>query len=90
MNEATAALLGSIVTAVVGLLGIIVTQWVALRTARIRAKQESKDTAVKNVQPELPFEGVPGTGITGFALLRLDIEELKVLLMEVHKELKKF
>lgn len=97
MDEATAALYGSVVTAVLGFLGIWITQKVTLKVAQIRAKKEN--TALrKSMQPELPFELVPGTGMTGIAMLRLDLEQAKVSIMaeqrnllqavlEVHKDI---
>lgn len=86
MNAATAALYGSIVTAVLGFLGIWITQRVTLKVARIKATEE-KTTLQRSIQPELPFELVPGTGMTGMAMIRLDIEQSKVFIMAEQRNL---
>lgn len=86
MNEATAALYGSIATAVLGFLGIWITQRVTLKVARIKAKEE-EGSIQRSIQPELPFELVPGTGMTGLAMVRLDIEQLKVTVLAEQRNL---
>ena len=86
MNEATAALYGSIATAVLGFLGIWITQRVTLKVARIKAKEE-EGAIQRAIQPELPFELIPGTGMTGLAMVRLDIEQFKVLVIAEQKNL---
>lgn len=92
MNEGTAALLGSIATAVLGVLGIMITQWVTLRVARIKAGEE-EEVLRKVAQPELPFEphagaGV-GIGLTGITMIRMDVESLKLMLGKGQQDIMK-
>jgi hypothetical protein len=91
MNEATAALIGSIATAFLGLIGIGITQWVSWRTARLRAKESDAGAggALKGhtQEPELPLIAVPGTSLTSLAVIRLDIEALKLSLARGQAEI---
>lgn len=86
MDDATAALIGSVATAVIGLIGIVIAQIVSWKTAKLRSKEERVEPVKSTAQGELPFEALPGTGLTGFSILRLDIETLKILMMREHSE----
>lgn len=86
MNEATAALIGSVATGVFGLIGIVIAQIVSWKTAKLRSKEERIEPVTQKTQGELPFGNLPGTGLTGFAMIRLDLESLKLLIIRSHEE----
>lgn len=86
MTDATAALIGSVATAVFGLIGIAIAQIVSWKTAKLRSKEERVEPVRQKAQGELPFEALPGSGLTGFAMIRLDLEGLKLLILQSHEE----
>ena len=86
MTEASAALIGSIATAVLGLIGVAIAQIVSWKTAKLRSKEEMVTPVKQVAQGELPFEALPGSGLTGFAMIRLDLEGLKLLIMRSNEE----
>lgn len=86
MTEASAALIGSVATAALGLIGVLIAQIVSWKTAKLRSKEEKVAPVKQVTQGELPFEALPGSGLTGFAMIRLDLEGLKLLMLRSHEE----